>query len=45
MTVPSVKTANPEVTVAAVCAEYLYFDRDGTIRFIPLTQEGLSATK
>lgn len=29
----------------SVCAEYLYFDRDGTIRFIPLTQEGLSATK
>lgn len=25
-----------------VCAEYLYFNSDGTIRFIPLTQEGLS---
>ena len=26
----------------SVCAEYLYFDKDGSIRFIPLTQEGLS---
>lgn len=27
----------------SVCAEYLYFNADGTIRFIPLTQEGLSS--
>lgn len=26
----------------SVCAEYLYFDKEGGIRFIPLTQEGLS---
>lgn len=26
----------------SVCAEYLFFNEDGTIRFIPLTQEGLS---
>ena len=26
----------------SVCAEYLYFNDDGTIQFIPLTQEGLS---
>jgi beta-xylosidase len=25
-----------------VCAEYLHFNSDGTIRFIPLTQEGIS---
>ena len=29
----------------SVCAEYLYFNPDGTIRFIPLTQEGLSSKK
>lgn len=29
----------------SVCAEYLYFNNDGTIRFIPLTQEGLSSLK
>ena len=29
----------------SVCAEYLYFNEDGTIRFIPLTQEGLSIRK
>lgn len=26
----------------SVCAEYLHFNEDGSIRFIPLTQEGLS---
>lgn len=26
----------------SVCAEYLHFNPDGTIKFIPLTQEGLS---
>ena len=26
----------------SVCAEYLYFDKDGKIKFVPLTQEGLS---
>ncbi len=26
----------------SVCAEYLYFEKDGRIRFVPLTQEGLS---
>lgn len=26
----------------SVCAEYLSFDKDGKIRFMPLTQEGLS---
>lgn len=26
----------------SVCAEYLHFNDDGTIKFIPLTQEGLS---
>ena len=29
----------------SVCAEYLYFDKDGKIKFIPLTQEGLSEKK
>lgn len=26
----------------SVCAEYMYFNKDGSIKFIPLTQEGLS---
>ena len=26
----------------SVCAEYMHFNSDGTIKFIPLTQEGLS---
>ncbi|MBP5374726.1 MAG: family 43 glycosylhydrolase [Bacteroidaceae bacterium] len=26
----------------SVCAEHLYFDKSGTIKFIPLTQEGIS---
>lgn len=26
----------------SVCAEYLHFNGDGTIKFVPLTQEGLS---
>ena len=29
----------------SVCAEYLYFDKDGKIKFVPLTQEGLSEKK
>ena len=27
----------------SVCAEYMYFNADGTIQFVPLTQEGLAA--
>lgn len=29
----------------SVCAEYLYFDKEGKIKFIPLTQEGISKRK
>jgi hypothetical protein len=29
----------------SVCAEYLHFNSDGTIQFVPLTQEGLSKKK
>ncbi len=29
----------------SVCAEYLYFDKSGKIKFIPLTQEGISRKK